>query len=119
MLIPCFTSTYQAAPSWPAQLSCHSPLLLRIALWHSTGQTLSDCCHRCNTPETAVIATIATVLAYYHPKAYIFPATIVAGGVVTFALGHFRRQPVPRKMVGRMQLPGRHCERQTGLIALL
>jgi chromate transporter len=41
-----------------------------------------------------VICTVAIVVAYYHPKAYTFPALIIAGGLTTLLWSWIKKEPV-------------------------
>ena len=49
----------------------------------------------CSGPLLASISAVATVVAYYWPKAYTFPCLILAGGAVTLAWAYYKRTPVP------------------------
>eukprot|EP00878_Enallax_costatus_P032069 GHUV01035167.1.p1 GENE.GHUV01035167.1~~GHUV01035167.1.p1 ORF type:complete len:335 (+),score=47.08 GHUV01035167.1:103-1107(+) len=49
----------------------------------------------CATPLTAVISTGATVIAYYWPKAYTFPAVIGAGGALTLGWSYYKKEVPP------------------------
>lgn len=54
----------------------------------------------CATPITAIISTGATVIAYYWPKAYTFPAVIGAGGALTLAWSYYKKETPPPPKVG-------------------
>lgn len=58
----------------------------------------------CATPLTASISTGATVIAYYWPKPYTFPALIGVGGLMTLLWSYYKKEELPPvKVGGRMQ----------------
>lgn len=53
----------------------------------------------CATPLTVIISTGATVIAYYWPKAYTFPALIGAGGLMTLLWSYYKEEALPAAKV--------------------
>ena len=62
----------------------------------------------CATPLTAIISTGATVIAYYWPKPYTFPALIGAGGLITILWSYYKKEQLPPHKVGPMCRPMAH-----------
>lgn len=58
----------------------------------------------CATPLTAVISTGATVIAYYWPKPYTFPALIGVGGLMTVGWSYYKKETLPPVKVGEVAL---------------
>lgn len=54
----------------------------------------------CATPLTVTISTGATVVAYYWPKPYTFPAVIGLGGLVSLLHSYHKREQLPPVKVG-------------------
>lgn len=54
----------------------------------------------CATPLTVTISTGATVVAYYWPKAYTFPAVIGLGGLISLLCSYYRKEELPPVKVG-------------------
>jgi hypothetical protein len=54
----------------------------------------------CATPLTAIISTGATVIAYYWPKPYTFPALIGVGGLMTVGWSYYKKETLPPVKVG-------------------
>lgn len=54
----------------------------------------------CATPITVIICTGSTVIAYYWPKAYTFPAVIGAGGLLTLGWSYYKKETPPPPKVG-------------------
>jgi chromate transporter len=55
----------------------------------------------CATPLTAIISTGATVIAYYWPKPYTFPALIGVGGLMTLLWSYYKKETLPPVRVRR------------------
>ncbi|KAG6546492.1 hypothetical protein Mapa_012041 [Marchantia paleacea] len=64
-----------------------------VALVASAAKSMAS--KLCRGPLLASLCTIATIVAYYWPKAYTFPCLIIAGGLVTLLWDLYKKQPLP------------------------
>ncbi|KAL3680672.1 hypothetical protein R1sor_023628 [Riccia sorocarpa] len=64
-----------------------------VALVASAAKSMAS--KLCKGPLLATICTLATIVAYYWPKAYTFPCLIIAGGLITLFWAVYRKEPLP------------------------